>query len=421
MKYIAIIAAAIVVVVGGFLAAQYFAVFEDNALEPGQVVEVIPSQPSQLGTEEAKSFREEGTVDDEVIQEPIEEPAVEPAEPEYGIEEVARGLDVPWSVVFTSSTRMLVSERSGTVRVIENGELVEEPIHTFADVSSQDEEGLMGLALHPDYQQNRQLYACYAYPKNSGLVDKVVMLEDTGTELTNEQVILDDIPAARFHAGCRLGIGPDQKLYITTGDATDKTIAQDVGSLGGKILRLNLDGSIPDDNPFDGSAVYSYGHRNPQGIDWHPESGALLSTEHGPSIFDGPAGGDEVNRIVAGANFGWPVVSHDDSAEGMVDSLIQYTPAIAPGSAMVYGGSVFAAWQGDLFIGALKGEGIVRVSFTDLEAREVSEYELLDIDVGRVRDVVEGPDGLIYFTTSNRDGRGDLREGDDKVYRIVQE
>lgn len=280
----------------------------------------------------------------------------------------------------------------------------------------------MGLTLHPDYEQNSYLYVSYAYPKDDQLVVKVVRLKDEGDVLSEETTIIDDIPAARFHAGSRIKFGPDGKLYITTGDASTKELAQETDSLAGKILRLNDDGTIPDDNPFGDSPLFTIGHRNPQGIDWHPPSDTFYSTEHGPSVFDGPAGGDEVNVIVAGENYGWPRVSHEENEPGLVAPKLVFTPAVAPASGIFYEGDVFPQFRNNFFFGLLRGEGIMRVVISEDDPREVVLYERLEgIDVGRVRTVAEGPDGLIYFSTSNQDGRGTLRPGDDKIYRLVPE
>lgn len=340
----------------------------------------------------------------------------------YQVEPVITGLEVPWSVVFPSSSQMLISERPGRIRLSENQELVAEPIYTFSEVVASGEGGLMSLALSPTFDQDQLVYACLVYAERTIPKLKVVSLNFSDRTLTDQQTIIDQIPAAQFHDGCRIRFGLDGKLYVTTGDALDKALAQEVGRYNGKILRLNPDGSFPEDNPFPNSAVYSYGHRNPQGIDWHPETGHLYETEHGPSIFDGPAGGDEVNLIQPGGNYGWPLVSHDENQPGLIAPLTTFTPAEAPGSGSFYSGKVFPQWKNDFFIGALKGEGIIRIRFDQNNPSHIVELEKISkISVGRVRDVVEGPDGFIYFTTSNQDGRGTVQPGDDKVYRLVPE
>jgi glucose/arabinose dehydrogenase len=338
----------------------------------------------------------------------------------WQLETVVGDLWVPWSLVFTDTGRMLVSERSGSIREVIGGELQAEPLYEFTDIASQDEAGLMGMVLDPDYVQNDYLYACYSTTGSSGgLADRVVRLLDSDAGLLLDAVIMEDIPAARYHAGCRLGFGPDGKLYITTGDALQPQSAQSLDSLAGKILRINPDGTIPEDNPFPGSPVYSYGHRNPQGLAWQPESGLLYATEHGPSGNDGPGGGDEINLVQVGANYGWPLVSHDGTLEGTQSPLRQFTPAVAPASAMFYASDVLPMFTGNLFFGALRGEGLVRVVISPSDPAVIETVEWVVSDVGRVRDVVEGPDGYIYFTTSNRDGRGNARAGDDHIYRLV--
>lgn len=344
-----------------------------------------------------------------------------PTSSKYKVEVFAQNLFVPWSIVFTSENRMLVTERNGNLKVIENGEVNLRPLKTFSQISTGAEEGLMGLALDPDYQKNRLIYVSYAYPKGRDLAVKVVQFKDSGDQLTNEKVIIDNIPAAQLHAGCRLKFGPDKKLYITTGDATQKQLAQDKNSLAGKILRINSDGSIPEDNPFTGSPVYSFGHRNPQGIDWHPESGVLFETEHGPSGGDGPAGGDEVNIIKKGENYGWPLVSHGRNREGLIAPKLVFTPAVAPASGMFYKSGKILQFKNNFFFGMLRGEGIMRVIVSDSNPEEIVSYEKLNnISVGRVREIAEGPDGAIYFSSSNQDGRGNVKQNDDKIYRIVR-
>ena len=362
-----------------------------------RVVEVLPTQtPVQVAT-----------------------PEPQPVATGWKVESVAEGLTVPWSIVFTSADRILLTERGGTIREIVGGNLNPEPLMVFEDVSARSESGLMGLAVDPQYDVNRYLYACYTYAGSNGAANRVVRLKDEGDSVVLDTIILDPLPSANNHAGCRIRFGPDGKLYITNGDALEPSSAQDLTSLAGKILRINPDGSIPEDNPFRGSPVWSYGHRNPQGIDWQPGSGRMYSTEHGPSGFDGPQGGDEINLIQAGGNYGWPLVSHDEQREGTFAPVIQFTPAEAPASLSFYASDVLPMFTESLFFGALRGEGLVSIMLSDSDPNEVISVEKIISDIGRVRDVVQGPDGFIYFSTSNRDGRGRAREGDDHIYRIV--
>lgn len=338
---------------------------------------------------------------------------------DYIVEPFVTGLNVPWSMVFTSAERILIAERPGNIRVVEDGKLLPKPLATFS-VSNQSEEGLMGMTLDPNYQTNKYVYICLAYGTKSPIFDKVIRVTDSGDSLVEEITILDKIPAAEFHAGCRLRFGPDEKLYISTGDARQKDLAQDTDSLAGKILRMNSDGTIPADNPITGSLVYSFGHRNPQGFDWHPKSLQLVSTEHGPSGNDGPGGGDELNLIESGKNYGWPLISHQQKKSGLISPLIEWTPAIAPASGMFYSGEVFPQFVNNFFFGMLRGSGIARVVFDDQNPTKVLSYEKLSgVSVGRVRDVAQGPDGLIYFATSNRDGRGAEQAGDDQIFRLI--
>jgi len=337
------------------------------------------------------------------------------------IETFVAGLEVPWSMAFTSAERLLVTERPGRVRVVLRGILDPKPIYVVPDVEAKGESGLMGLALAPDYATSRMVYLAYAYDAPRGTAVRIVRLHDDGDAFSQRKVLIEGIPAAQYHAGCRLRFGPDGKLYATTGDATDREIAQDLKSFGGKTLRLNPDGSVPDDNPFPGSPVFSYGHRNSQGLDWDPRSGLQVQTEHGPSGFDGPGGGDEVNIVEAGKNYGWPVVHHRASHEGMVSPLLEYTPAVAPSGASFCRGDLLPHFKGDFFFATLIGERLIRVRFDPANPRQVLETEELVHGVyGRLRDVVSGPDGALYVATSNRDGRGRPRPGDDRILRIVE-
>ncbi len=338
------------------------------------------------------------------------------------VETVVTGLEVPWSIAFASPGRMLVTERPGRVRIVENGVLKAEPLATLADVESTSETGLMGLTLSPDYASSHLLYLSYAYAAGRDIRVRVVQYRDEGTRLVRTKTIVEGVPAARNHAGCRIRFGPDGKLYVTTGDATDRALAQRMDSLAGKTLRFNGDGSIPADNPFRGSPIYSLGHRNSQGLDWQPGTGTQFQTEHGPSGFDGPGGGDEVNIVEAGKNYGWPVIHHRQTREGFVSPLLEFTPAIAPAGASFVRGGALAGLTGDFIFGALVAEKLVRVRFEAGSPRRVKDVEdLLSGEYGRFREVMAGPDGALYVSTSNRDGRGHVRGGDDRILRISEQ
>src|SRR5688572_5994311 len=343
------------------------------------------------------------------------------AETSFRVETVAGGLQVPWAIVWAPDGRMIFTERPGRVRVFENGKLKPEPLLTVADVEPKGESGLMSVVLHPQFASNQLLYLSYAY-KSDGQRVRVVRYRESPGGLTDRKVIIEDVPAAQYHAGCRLRFGPDGKLYLTTGDAADRALAQRLDSLAGKILRLNDDGTIPNDNPFVGQPnarpeIWSYGHRNPQGIDWQPGTNLLFESEHGPSGFDGPGGGDEVNFVEKGKNYGWPEIHHRQTRPGMEAPLLEYTPACAPASATFYRHAAFPQFRGNFFFGCLKGARIIRV---ELDGRRVvSQEDLLAGKYGRIREVAEGPDGYLYFSTSNRDGRGTPAADDDRIIRLV--
>jgi aldose sugar dehydrogenase len=339
----------------------------------------------------------------------------------FRVETVVSNLEVPWSIAFTPDGRMLFTERPGRVRVFEKGRLRPEPLAVIQDVERGSESGLMGLALHPGFAENRLLYLAYAYD-DDGVRVRVVRFRETGDGLTDRKLIIEGIPAQTFHAGTRLRFGPDNKLYVTTGDAGQGALGQRLDTLAGKTLRLNDDGTVPEDNPFVGKPdvrpeIWTYGHRNSQGLDFQPGAGLMFQTEHGPSGFDGPGGGDEVNIVERGKNYGWAAIHHRETREGMESPLLEYTPACAPASAAFYRGTALAKFSGNLFFGCLRGEGLQRVV---LDGRKVvSQERLFQGRFGRIRDVAEGPDGALYFSTSNRDGRGRPSTDDDRIMRLV--
>lgn len=340
----------------------------------------------------------------------------------FRVETVATRLEVPWAFAFLPNRDMLFTERPGRVRIIEGGKLRAEPVFTVPDVEPSSESGLMDISLHPNFASNNFVYLAYAYNKDGKRV-KVVRYKFDGKTLIEPKIIIEDIPAAPNHAGTRARIGPDGKLYVTTGDSTDWNLAQKTDSLAGKTLRLNDDGTIPPDNPFVNRAgyrpeIWTIGNRNAQGLAWQPGTGLMFQTEHGPSGFEGRGGGaDEVNIIERGKNYGWPTIWGKRTAPGMESPLLEYTPACAPASAAFYTGSAFPNFKGNLFFGCLVGQRLIRVVLNGRSV--VSQEDLLKGTYGRIREVEEGPDGFIYFSTSNRDGRGRPVADDDRILRLV--
>ncbi len=347
---------------------------------------------------------------------------VSAASVKFRVETVASGLEVPWAFAFLPGGDALVTERPGRVRIIEKGKLRSEPVHTVADVEPSSESGLMDLSLHPKFTENKFLYIAYAYRGDGNRV-RIVRFKFDGNKFIEPKTIIQDIPAAPNHAGTRARFGPDGKLYVTTGDATNWNLAQKLDSLAGKTLRLNDDGSVPADNPFVGQKsarpeIWSYGHRNAQGLAWSPAENLMFQTEHGPSGFEGKGGGaDEVNIVERGKNYGWAEIWGNKTKDGMVAPLLEYTPACAPASGMFSSGKMFAEFKGNLFFGCLRGERIIRVVLDD--RRVVKQENLLEKTYGRIREMAEAPDGSIWFSTSNRDGRGSVAKEDDRILRIV--
>jgi glucose/arabinose dehydrogenase len=331
----------------------------------------------------------------------------------FRVEVVAKGLEIPWSLVFMPDGRLLVPERHGRVRVIDTARGTAEIALTIDDVFTDGEAGLLGLALDPAFTSNRLVFLYYtARTARGGAANRVVRYRESGGRLGEPVVLLDDIPANTIHDGGRLRFGPDGLLYITTGDAANEELAQDVASYAGKILRLNADGTTPRGNPF-GSPVYSYGHRNPQGLDWHPATGDLWAAEHGAT------GNDEINVVDGGANYGWPRIQGNQTLPAMRAPITFYNPAVAPSGASFYRGQRFPQFANNLFVATLRGTLLLRLRIDPSARRLIGQERLLEGQFGRIRDVVTGPDGYVYFCTNNRDGRGDPTSDDDRIARLV--
>ena len=317
--------------------------------------------------------------------------------PDGSVETVATDLAAPWSIAFTADGTPLVSERD-TGRILEvvpDGSTRE--IGTVAGVAAAGEGGLLGLAV----DDLDRLYA-YSTGSSENRIDRFAVTGAPGSlALGDPETVLDGIPAARIHNGGRLAFGPDGMLYATTGDADQRPSAQNVDSLAGKILRMTPDGYPPADNPFEGSLVYSFGHRNPQGIGW-AEDGTMFASEFGQDTWD------ELNIIVPGGNYGWPEAEGTGGAErGFIDPVQQWNPDEAsPSGLAVTGGTVFVT-----------GLGGARLFTIDASAPETSEQLLRD-EYGRIRDVTVAPDGTLWVLTNNTDGRGSPREGDDRILSL---
>ena len=322
-------------------------------------------------------------------------------------EVVAEDLEVPWEVIVLEKDRYLVTERTGDLLLIEDGE--RQVLRSFDDLEEPllGEGGLLGIALHPNFEENRYLYVYQTVDRES--VENTVRrfeVDFEAGELREETVIIDGIPSDRIHNGGRIAFGPEGYLYVTAGDSAEAALAQDTDSLAGKILRLNDDGSIPEDNPF-GNAVYSYGHRNPQGLAWD-DAGQLWATEHGSSAQD------ELNLIQRGENYGWPAITGDETHPEMA------SPAFHSSAYETWAPAGAAAHNGSVFFAGLRGERLYEAKTADGEVNTVVAHFFGDF--GRLRAVTLGPDGeYLYLTTSNTDGRGEEGADDDRLIRVPVE
>lgn len=335
------------------------------------------------------------------------------------VEVVAENLEVPWALAFAPDGRLFITERRGRVRVVQNEKLLAEPWVTL-EVAAVSEAGLMGLAIDPGFAQNNFVYVCYTYRAQGQLLNRVARLQEENGRGVALTVLLDNIPGASVHNGCRLKFGPDGKLYITMGDAAAPQLAQDLTSLAGKILRINADGSLPTDNPFPNSPVWSYGHRNPQGIAWHPVTRKLFSTEHGPSGLPPNCCHDELNLIEPGQNYGWPEVFGVARRAPYVDPILESGLETWAPAGMTFYSAAKLPFKNELFFAALRGQHLRRVVLPAPDFAKVEAHaKLFEGTFGRLREVIEGPDGYLYIATSNRDGRGTPARNDDRILRLL--
>ena len=319
---------------------------------------------------------------------------------------IATNLQKPWALTFGDG-KIFFTEKVGRLRVVDNGTLVNESVADFrvADIS---DAGLLGVTTHPDFAQNHFMYVYYTYKEGDKLWNKVLRITESNDKLVDATVILDKIPGAEFDDGGVIKFGPDKKLYIGTGDATDQNAAQDLTSLAGKILRLNDDGSIPSDNPIPNSPIYSLGHRNPQGLAWD-DQGNLYETEEGPTK------NDEINLIEKDKNYGWPNQECSGSAEYQ-SALNCYNVSIQP-SGIAYYGSGKLDFKNSLILATVRGNILYQLPISN--GNMTSQKIILD-GLGRIREVGVGPDGYLYLLTGNTDGQGFPDNKDDKLLRIVQ-
>ena len=334
----------------------------------------------------------------------------------FRVERLTQGLDRPWSVAFLPDGGFLVTERPGRLRVIDaQGQLMEQPVGGLPEIRARGQGGLLDVVLHPDFENNAWVYLSYVESGPGGMGTAVARGRLSGTRLLDTRILFRLLPKSDNgrHFGSRLVFGREGHLFVTLGDRGDRPRAQDLDDHAGSVIRLNEDGSIPADNPFVGRRgvrpeIYSYGHRNIQGATLEPSTGRLWTHEHGPQ------GGDEINLPEPGVNYGWPVITHGANygigtaigegteKPGMAQPLHYWVPSIAPSGMTFYDGERFPNWQGDLFIGSLKFNMLVRLELED--GRVVHEERMLEDALGRIRDVRQGPDGLLYLLTDESDG-----------------
>lgn len=333
---------------------------------------------------------------------------------ELSVEVLTDQLNHPWSLAFLPDNRMVITERSGNIRFFDRHEGLSAPLKNVPEVASVNQGGMLGVAVDPNYASNQTLYFCYSKPGEGGSSSSVDKATVSHGSLTNVRTIFSSRPLVDngFHFGCRLVFDNAGNLFVSLGDRyTYMDEAQNTNNHLGTIVRIHADGSVPDDNPFiegDAPEVFSYGHRNVQGLTVHPDTGDIWAMEHGPK------GGDEVNLLKKGANYGWPeitygidysgdIISDKTEMEGMEQPILYWDPSIAPSGMMFYSNHRFSQWKGDLFVGSLKFTHLRRIHMKNGVPGEQVEY--LKERKERIRDVVEGPDGYIYLLTDMPKGK----------------
>ena len=346
-------------------------------------------------------------------------PTMQPAQLDAVV--VTSGLDTPWDMTWGSDGMIWVSERGGRISRVDPATGRRSTAGEVGGVYESGEGGLMGIALHPDFAREPWVYAMHTYSGQDGTRNRLVRLHWNGSSLGGQEVLLDNLPGAGIHNGSRIVVGPDRLLYFSAGDAGNASQAQDSTSLGGKILRLDLNGRIPDGNPMM-TPIWSWGHRNPQGLVFHPASGTLYETEHGSGD------NDEVNVIHRGRNYGWPDVRGlcDEPneavfcrAHNVVQPPATWTPTVAISGADFYLSDRIPSLRGSLLATSLAGRTLWKIRFGEDGLRVVERGPILSGVYGRLRDVLVAPNGDIYICTSNRDGRGSPADGDDRIIRLT--
>jgi glucose/arabinose dehydrogenase len=339
------------------------------------------------------------------------------------VERIASGLEVPWGVAFLPGGDALVTERPGRIRMLRGGRtLVAEPV-ARVDVAEGGEGGLLGIAADPDFARNRRFYVYATVSKGGRSVNRVLryVLEADGRSARRDAVLLDDIAAHAYHDGGRLRFGPDRRLWVGTGDGGVPSRSRDPRSLNGKLLRIGTDGEVPADNPDPASPVWLRGVRNLEAFDWR-DDGSVVLADHGPSGELGRQGGDEVDVARAGADLGWPEAWRCESLRGVTPPALAFVQAVPPGGGSLYRGDAIPAWKGSFVVGTLRSRHLHRVVL-GADGRVARHEVYLEGDppagLGRLRDVVQAPDGSLWVTTSNCDGRGTCPAEKDQIVRIV--